>query len=142
VLATSPEYFDAHAEQIEACIASSGNSIQQRIAIARQLACLGCEEVAPPSEYKIHSPTLVLAGARDMLIPSIYARKMADEIPGSEFTAFEECGHDPMVEKTELAIPRIVEFLSRRRSGEGRDGRDSGQMIFRNELMAAMEDAT
>jgi aminoacrylate hydrolase len=142
VLATSPEYFDAHAEEIEAAIAAPCNSIQHRIAIGRQLACLGCEEVAPPSEYRIQSPTLVLAGARDMLIPSTYAKKMADEISGSEFVEFPACGHDPLREIPQIAIPRVVRFLSRSSDSDGRNGRDAGHMIHGNELMAAMEDAT
>ena len=113
VLATSPEYFDTHCDEIEAAIRASGSSNEHRVAIARQLRCLGSDEVASADEYRIQSPTLVLAGARDMLIPSMYARQMADEIPGSEFMLLDACGHDPMQEKPEIAIPRIAEFLSR-----------------------------
>lgn len=114
VLGTSPEYFDAHSKEIEAAASAfAGDPNQTRLGIARQLRCLACEEVAGPEEYRILSPTLVLAGERDMLIPSLYARQMADQIPGSEFYAIPECGHDPLQERPQIAVPRIVEFLSR-----------------------------
>jgi|GEM_PF-310842 len=112
VLGTSPEYFDAHSEEISRKILGCGDSGEDRQATVRQLSCLGFQGVAPPEEYHIHSPTLVIAGEQDLLIPRSYARKMADEIPGSEFMSIPSCGHNPLVEQPDVAIPRIIEFLS------------------------------
>jgi pimeloyl-ACP methyl ester carboxylesterase len=112
-LACSPEYFDAHDGNVSAAIDCDSDAKHHRAAIARQLRCLGCQEIAPPNEYRILSPTLVISGESDMLIPTLYARRMANEIPGSEFISIPKCGHDPMREKPGLVLPRIVEFLSR-----------------------------
>ena len=48
-----------------------------------------------------------------MLIPACYARATADKIAGSEFLLVPSCGHNPLVEKPEIVVPRIIEFLSR-----------------------------
>jgi pimeloyl-ACP methyl ester carboxylesterase len=113
LLGTSPEYFDAHWVEIERKLSAADPANGLRTATARQLWCLGCEDVAAPDEYRIHAPTLVIAGERDLLIPAHCARQMAGEIPGSEYFLIPGCGHNPLLEKPTLALGRIVEFLSR-----------------------------
>jgi len=113
LLGTSPEYFDAHADQIAQMADGLADSCDHRAAAVRQLACLGSTGVAPPDEYRIDAPTLVIAGEQDLLVPQAYVRRMADEIPGSEFFSIPSCGHNPLQEKPDVVIPRIVEFLSR-----------------------------
>ena len=56
---------------------------------------------------------MVIAGDRDMLIPACYGRRMADAIPGSEFVLIPDCGHNPFIEKPDVIVPRITEFLMR-----------------------------
>jgi pimeloyl-ACP methyl ester carboxylesterase len=115
LLGTSPQYFDAHAEEIEQRIASECAGKISRGAVARQLRCLGCRDVAEGQEYRITAPTLVVAGEQDMLIPACYAREMARHIPGSEFLLVRQCGHNPFTEKPEQVVPRVVDFLTRDR---------------------------
>jgi 3-oxoadipate enol-lactonase len=136
VLGTSPEYFDAHADEIERDLKSTCDSVEHRSAIARQLWCLGCNDVASANDYHIQAPTLVIAGERDMLIPPIYARQMADAIPNSEFMAIPACGHNPLVEKPLIAIPRIMEFLLRTHS---EDHNDTEIQHVIHEVMEAMQ---
>jgi pimeloyl-ACP methyl ester carboxylesterase len=114
LLGTSPQFFDAHADEIGRDITAQCVSGVTRGAIARQLRCLGCRGLADDREYHIASPTLVIAGEHDALIPSCYAREMARQIPGSEFLLVRDCGHNPFAEKPEEVVPRVVEFLQTR----------------------------
>jgi len=60
--------------------------------MARRLAQLEsfdvCEEL-----WRIDVPTLVLAGARDVIVPTARQRLLADAIPGARFQAIEDAGH-------------------------------------------------
>ena len=121
LLGTAPEYFDAHADEIDRKIATECELGIPRAAVGRQLRCLGCRDLAEAQEYRITAPTLVVAGEQDMLIPACYGRQMARQIPGSEFLLVRGCGHNPFTEKPELVVPRVVEFLTRSRAGDRRD---------------------
>jgi pimeloyl-ACP methyl ester carboxylesterase len=134
LLGTSPQYFDAHAEEIERDIASQCTTGVPRRAIGAQLRCLGCRDIASDREYRITAPTLVIAGDRDVLIPACYARDMARQIPGSEFLLVPDCGHNPFVEKPDDVLPRLTAFLQTRSRAE-MDAR------IREETQLAMEES-
>jgi 3-oxoadipate enol-lactonase len=129
MLGTAPEYFDAHADEIDRKIATDCEVGIPRAAVARQLRCLGCHDLADPQEYRITAPTLVIAGDQDMLIPACYARQMARQIPRSEFLLVRGCGHNPFTEKPEQVVPRIVQFLMRSRDGDRRND-DEAQLAM------------
>ena len=118
LLGTAPEYFDANIEQIEQKIACACQQEVSRSAVARQLRCLARSEKMHEHDYHISAPTLVIAGDQDMLIPACYAQKMADQIPGSEFFLVSGCGHNPFMEKPQVVLPRVIEFLNRKRDLE------------------------
>src|SRR5437764_1226591 len=83
-----------------------GNSIGKRKPRA-------LSEIDEP-DYRITAPTLVLAGEYDALVPNCYSKRMADEIPGAEFRILAGCGHNPVTERPEEALPLLVEFLKRK----------------------------
>jgi pimeloyl-ACP methyl ester carboxylesterase len=120
LLGTSPEYFDAHREEIEQKVLSACEDGIGRAAVARQLRCLGTRDVADGPDYRIAAPTLIIAGEQDMLIPACYGRRMSREIVGSEFLLVPGCGHNPFTEKPDFVAPRITEFLKRPRGGHRR----------------------
>ena len=130
LLGTSPQFFDAHAEEIDRDVAAQCAAAVPRGAIARQLRCLGCRDIAGADrEYRITSPTLVIAGDHDVLIPACYAREMARQIAGSEFVLIRDCGHNPFAEKPDDVLPRLVEFLlSRSRA------KDRGRLLEESQL--------
>jgi 3-oxoadipate enol-lactonase len=115
LLGTAPEYLDSHPEMIDEKITSAREMGVARSGIARQLRCLICSDIADKQTYRITAPTLVIAGDQDFLIPACYAKKMADQIPGSEFVLIPGCGHNPLTEMPEEVVPRIRDFLSRSR---------------------------
>jgi pimeloyl-ACP methyl ester carboxylesterase len=110
LLATSPEFHDAHPDIVEQRVQAKCASRVSRGAIGTQLRCLARSEVKP-EDYHITAPTLVLAGEYDPIIPGCYAQRMADMIPGAEFRLFEGAGHNPIVDEPEMIVPLIEQFV-------------------------------
>lgn len=119
LLGTAPEYLDAHVEDIDRKIAARRNGILPS-SVASQLRCLVSHDGADERGRRIVAPTLVIAGERDNLIPACYARRMAQQIRGSQFMLVAECGHNPFVEKPDQVLPRIREFLKGGRRDDSR----------------------
>jgi pimeloyl-ACP methyl ester carboxylesterase len=112
LLGTAPAYYDSHIDEVERKIEIVRNDHAPRSAVVTQLRCLAVSEVDEQS-YRITAPTLVLAGEYDALVPNCYAKRMADEIPGSEFRILSGCGHNPITEMPEVTLPLICQFLQR-----------------------------
>lgn len=110
VLGTAPEYLDENAALCEErAIAKARMKIPAR-AIGNQLKALAASELGENSEV-ITAPTLVIAGEFDAIIPSCYAKQMADKIPGSRYVLIRGAGHNPLADFPERAAPRVVQFL-------------------------------
>ena len=62
---------------------------------------------------RIPLPTLVLAGADDQMIPTEEARRLAEEISGSELVLITESGHLAPLENPTEANAAILNFLNR-----------------------------
>ncbi|MFC4270446.1 alpha/beta fold hydrolase [Sneathiella chungangensis] len=61
----------------------------------------------------ITCPTLVLAGADDLLIPAKIQREMAVEIPTAQYVEIPKCGHLPTMEEPELTSKFMRHWLAR-----------------------------
>ena len=116
ILGASPEYVDTHPGHIPQQLLTNGKQLVPRSAIATQLKCVSRSDLAA-EDFRITAPTLVISGEHDAMIPSGYARQMARDIPGSEFALVPGSGHNPLVEKPETVVPRILEFLERSLQG-------------------------
>ncbi len=57
-------------------------------------------------------PTLVIWGDSDGIFTPGYGRSYAAAIPGAEFTLIEHAGHLPQLERPELTVPVITDFLA------------------------------
>jgi pimeloyl-ACP methyl ester carboxylesterase len=110
LLGTAPQYLDAHADVVERRIADKCRCGPPARDLARQLRCIAHSEVEP-QRFRIDSPTLVMSGEHDALIPHCYAREMADRISGSRFVLLRGAGHNPLMDDPERAVPLIVRFL-------------------------------
>ena len=62
---------------------------------------------------RITSPTLIVWGKNDRLVPSAYGDAFHGLIPGSELVILEGTGHMPMFEKPEEWSNAIREFLQK-----------------------------
>ena len=61
--------------------------------------------------HRIETPTLIVWGKNDRLIPSVYAEEFAKRIRGSRVEIIESCGHIPQIEKPEETWSIISKFL-------------------------------
>jgi len=68
---------------------------------------------------RIQSPTLVVHGDRDVLVPLMNARALAELIPTAELTVVEGAGHFYFVEQLDLASDLVLEWLASRPEAAG-----------------------
>jgi pimeloyl-ACP methyl ester carboxylesterase len=61
---------------------------------------------------KINSPTLIIWGAEDALIPIEAGRKMNSLIKGSKLVIVERCGHVPQEELPERVFDEMTKFIA------------------------------
>jgi pimeloyl-ACP methyl ester carboxylesterase len=111
LLGTSPRYLDTHAELVEQRLRAKCKAAIDRSMVAVQLHCLSGSEVDPPY-FRILSPTLVIAGEDDHLIPSCYGRAMAQKISDNRFVMIQGAGHNPLQECPSEVLPLIIDFLN------------------------------
>jgi pimeloyl-ACP methyl ester carboxylesterase len=111
ILGSSPEYFDRENALVERRIAAKCAAAPDRRGVACQLRCVARSEM-DDRDYRILSPTLVIGGSDDRLIPSCYAQSMARKIPHSQFVLLPNIGHNPFQECPHQVVTHIVEFLN------------------------------
>lgn len=61
---------------------------------------------------KITTPTLVIAGEEDILMPAKHIKVMSEKIPNSQLVLLSECAHMPHVEKSKEFVACVMRFLS------------------------------
>jgi pimeloyl-ACP methyl ester carboxylesterase len=61
--------------------------------------------------HRVSTPTLILWGEDDRVIPSQYGPAFAELIPGAVSETFTECGHLPQVEKADAFTARVTRFI-------------------------------
>lgn len=87
------------------------------------LVSIAQDGAAAESMSEITTPTLVMHGAIDNLIPVSAGRYYATTIPGAELVVFENVGHVPMEEIPAQSAQALTAFLDRIR--DGREGNSS-----------------
>lgn len=74
------------------------------------------ESIARPAPYQqipfIETPTLILWGEKDQLIPVENAERFQRDLPNSTLVTFPEAGHMPMEEIPEKSVSAVKQFLS------------------------------
>jgi pimeloyl-ACP methyl ester carboxylesterase len=68
--------------------------------------------VTPQTFAGIHTPTLVMAGEQDKLIPVAQARAMAGAIPGARLVVYPDGGHVPMEQLPDRSARDLRDFLA------------------------------
>jgi poly(3-hydroxyalkanoate) depolymerase len=64
-----------------------------------------------PWLHRIRTPTLVLSGARDPIVPPINARILARRIPNAQLEIVPEAGHLLLMDRADAVSERIATFL-------------------------------
>lgn len=68
--------------------------------------------------HRVVTPTLVVWGRQDALVPSAYAAEFGRRLAGSRVEVLEDCGHIPRVEQPEKTFALVREFLGSREDDE------------------------
>ncbi len=63
----------------------------------------------------IRQPTLILAGARDRVMPLVLTEELAKKIPHAQFKVFPHAAHLLFLEEAEAVDGILVDFLSGRK---------------------------
>ncbi|HXG17795.1 MAG TPA: alpha/beta hydrolase [Methylomirabilota bacterium] len=58
-----------------------------------------------------HTPTLIVWGRQDQLIPPVYAEEYRKLLPHARIAYIDQCGHDPTIEQPDEFARVVVEFL-------------------------------
>ena len=77
--------------------------------VARQLVAILASGNRKPALASLHTPTLVIHGTADPLVPIAGGRDTAEAVPGAEFLEIEGMGHDLPRE----AWPRLVDAITK-----------------------------
>ena len=106
---------------------SSGNRVDDRIVrgfvermqlpnakLAFMSTVLGLKnsEAVTPKLHTINSPTLIIWGSKDPVIPIQYAESFASSIKDCRFYRMDGCGHTPYVQDPETFSSIVLDFLS------------------------------
>lgn len=78
---------------------------------------LNIEQGPPASTQRlaaIHTPTLVLVGEQDRLIPAADGKRFADAIPGAKLIAYSGVGHVPMEQIPDRSVADVQAWLAER----------------------------
>jgi pimeloyl-ACP methyl ester carboxylesterase len=62
---------------------------------------------------RVKSPTLVVWGRQDRLVPLAHGEAYANAIRGAELKVLDRCGHAPQLERPAEFVALVDEFLSR-----------------------------
>ncbi len=62
--------------------------------------------------HRVKLPTLIVWGASDGLVPTLYAEAFHSAIPGSRVTILNGAGHLPMLEQPEAFVEALTSFLA------------------------------
>lgn len=61
---------------------------------------------------RINAETLILWGAQDALVPSVYAAEFAALIPKARVQMIENAAHMPQIEQRKVVSEHLVKFLA------------------------------
>jgi len=79
--------------------------------VAKQAMAIGTWKGCCDRLDQITNPTLVIAGADDVLVPSQNAPYLADKIPNAQLVLFENSGHGLMFQYPDKFSGKVIEFL-------------------------------
>jgi pimeloyl-ACP methyl ester carboxylesterase len=110
-LAFTPEYFKTHNEEVDRIVDWRLANPQPLYAWKRQfIAAVGFD--AADRVYQIKTPTLVVTGSEDRIVPAEISKRLAEGIANSEFITLEGTGHLLFIEKADEFNRIVLNFLN------------------------------
>ena len=114
-------FFDPQGEVARAMMTPPQDPAEAAAAIASTVWALGCtskffwpipDKGLSKRIHRIETPTLIVWGKQDGLVPAGYAEEFAKRISGSRVELIDECGHVPQAEQAEKTLALVQDFLS------------------------------
>jgi pimeloyl-ACP methyl ester carboxylesterase len=112
-LATTREFFEASPEIIDRSVAIRLENLQPLFAFTRQFSA-GMTFNSAGRTHRIEKPTLILAGARDRVMPLVLTEELAHKVPRSRLMVYPDGAHLLFLEKVPEVNDVILRFLSTR----------------------------
>ena len=109
-LALYPEYYAAHPDEIEAMVqARIAHPTSQKTLLRQGQAAMMSDHGKDARE--IETPTLVIHGEADRLVPIANGRKTHEALPNSTFVSLPKSGHVSIVDQTAAVAKAMSDFL-------------------------------
>jgi pimeloyl-ACP methyl ester carboxylesterase len=114
-------FFDPQCDAARAILTPPEDPAEAAAAIASTVWALGCttkffwpipDKGLAKRIHRIETPTLIVWGKQDGLVPVGYADEFGNRIAGSRVEVLDGCGHIPQAEKLEETLALVQEFLS------------------------------
>lgn len=116
VVSTAPGWAENHPELVQEWVEWRVSNPIEPTAYQAQLAIgLGLLDEAAAFENQLHrisTPTLILFGAHDQVVPPANASLLAEKIPNSKVVIFPDAGHFFPMEIPEAASKAVIEFAN------------------------------
>jgi len=110
LLAFSPGYLDANAEEVERVIElRERNPVPEHAYLHQLQAAIGFNAEARVSE--IYAPTLIITGDEDIIVPFDNSRNLAARIPDARLSIIEGGSHTFFIERADEFNRAVFEFL-------------------------------
>jgi pimeloyl-ACP methyl ester carboxylesterase len=122
----------AYVERLKSRVDDRDTSVSKQSALA-QLAALREWGTIPPSDRfamlsKIHHPTLIVHGNKDVVLMPINAFLMAEHLPNAQLIMYPDASHGAQSQHAEIFLEHVNLFLKDRTGcGAGSDDGESGR---------------
>jgi pimeloyl-ACP methyl ester carboxylesterase len=99
--------------------ATPEDQVEEVIRLYQGLVAAGALMVPIPDRglrrrlYRITAPTLLLWGARDGVVPPVYAERFAEGLPAARAKILDDAGHMVTLERTEAVVKAIRKHVKR-----------------------------
>jgi 3-oxoadipate enol-lactonase len=126
-LGLCPEFVNRHPRVLHQLRLGIHVSLRDAETMRRQHRALRGVDVAP-SLSRMKAPTLIIAGARDVVTPVFHAQALHAILPNSELVVLDNVAHNPFIEASRTCFAVIRSFLA----GEKVAGPDGAASLSRN----------
>ena len=110
LLAFTPEYLQSQVAEVDRVVhLRAENEVPEHIYMSQLQAAMSFN--AESRVEKIASPTLVLSGDADVIVPVENSRNLATKIPGAQLQIIEGASHTFFIEQAEKFNQIVSEFL-------------------------------
>lgn len=103
-------WLDQHSERVREVFYRPMGTISPQVT-ARQSMAIGQWSATPSRLGSIHAPTLLIAGADDVLVTPQNAAYLQDHIPGARCVVMDNAGHGLMFQYPDAFAQTVIEFL-------------------------------